>query len=203
MADSATPTRQFQPAGVGVLQSIHDVKYATRTLAAAAIPTSTNFFGAAPSPDLTLDRYDQGNTLVASGKKFTIYQIAVHVFKNTADANIADIQKIVDNCFIQIQTAAKEFSVFPVGMLPYGGGICVQGGNIAVTPAAAPGGITSLGVLNGHPLRKRFALKHPLEVQSNQPFYINLLGPSVTPLTLVSATFVRIELEGVEERAAA
>jgi hypothetical protein len=202
MADSSTPTRQFQPAGVGVLQSIHDVKYATRILAAGTIPGTTNFFGAAPSADLTLDRYDQGNTLVASGKTYTIYQLAVHVFKNTADANLADIQKIVDNCFIQIQTAAKEFGVYPIGMLPYGGGICVQGGNIAVTPAAAPGGITSMGVTNGHPLRKRFALKHPLVIQSNQPFFINMLAPTATPLTLASITIVRIELEGVEERAA-
>jgi hypothetical protein len=202
MADSSTPTRQFQPAGVGVLQSIHDVKYATRILAAGTIPGTTNFFGAAPSADLTLDRYDQGNTLVASGKTYTIYQIATHVFKNTADANLADIQKIVDNCFVQIQTAAKEFGVYPIAMLPYGGGINVQGGNIAVTPAAAPGGITSLGVTNGHPLRKRFSLKHPLVIQSNQPFFINLIAPTATPLALTSATIVRIELEGVEERAA-
>lgn len=202
MADNATPTRQFQPAGVGVLQSIHDFKYATRTLAAAVIPGITNFFGAAPSSDPTLDRYDQGNTLVASGKQFTIFQMAVHVFKNTADANLADLQKVIDNCFLQIITAAKEFGVYPVASLPYGGGLCVQGGNIAVTPAAAPGGITSLGALNGHPLRKRLALKYPLVIQSNQPFSINLLGPTGTPLTLTSATIVRIELEGVEERAA-
>ena len=202
MADSPAPTRQYQPAGVGVLQSIHDLKYATRSLAAAAIPAITNFFGAAPSPDLTLDRYDQGNTLVASGKQFTIYQLAVHVWKNTADANLEDIQKIVDNCFIQIVTAAKEFGVYPVACLPYGGGVNIQGGNVAVTPAAAPGGKTSLGVTNGHPLRKRFSLKHPLIVQSNQPFSVNLVGPTVTPLTLSSITLVRIELEGVEERAA-
>ena len=202
MADLTTPTRQYQPAGVGVMQAIHDFKWATRTLAAAAIPATTNFFGAAPSADSTLDRYDQGNTLVASGKKFTIYQLAVHVFKNTADANLADIQKVIDNCFVRIVTNAKEFGLYPVGALPYGGGICVQGGNIAVTPAAAPGGITSLGVTNGHPLRKRLALRHPLEIQSNQPFYMELVGPSLTPLTLTSATIVRIELEGVEERAA-
>lgn len=203
MADNTTPTRLFQPAGVGVMQQIHDFKYATRTLAAAAVPTSTNYFGAAPSSDLTQDRYDQSNTLVTSGKKFTIFQIGFHLWKATADANIADLEKIIDNCAIRIVTGSKEFGVYPIIDLPAGGGMCIQGGNIAVTPAAAPGGVTSLGVINGHPLRKRLALKCPLEIQSNQAFFCELLAPSGTAaITLTSATITRLELEGVEERPA-
>jgi hypothetical protein len=203
MAEQSTPTRAFQPSGVGLLQQIHDFKYATRSLAAAAIPTTTNFFGAAPSSDPTLDRYDQSGTLVSSGKKFTIYQMAVHIWKNTADANLADLQKIIDNCFIRLVTASKEFGVYPVLALPIGGGLAIQSGQVAVTPAAAPGAFSSQGALNGHPLRKRFALKFPLEIQSNQQFYAELLGPQATPLTLSSITLIRLELEGVEERPAA
>ena len=57
MARTFTPTRQFIPGGVGNSQQIHDTKYATRSLAAVAIPGATNFFGAAPSSDFTVDRY--------------------------------------------------------------------------------------------------------------------------------------------------
>lgn len=203
MADNSTPTRAFQPSGVGLMQVIHDIKWATRSLAAAAIPAQTNFFGAAPSADITLDRYDQSNTLVSSGKKFTIYQMAVHIWKNTFDVNLVDIQRIIDNCFIRIVTASKEFGVYPILDLPAGGGLCVQSGQVAATPVAAPGAFSTAGALNGHPLRKRFALKNPLEIQSNQAFYCELIGPTATPLTLSSVTLVRLELEGVEERPAA
>lgn len=202
MADPVTPTRAYSPSGVGLLQQIHDFKFATRSLAAAALPAVTNFFGAAPSADPTLDRYDQGGTLVSSGKKFTIYQMALHIWKNTADANLADFQRIIDNCFIRLVTNSKEFGLYPVLDLPAGGGLAVQSGQIAVTPAAVPGNFSTMGATNGHPLRKRFALKMPLEIQSNQQFYAELVAPQVTPLTLTSITLVRLELEGVEERAA-
>lgn len=202
MADPVTPTRAYSPSGVGLLQQIHDFKFATRSLAAAALPAVTNFFGAAPSADPTLDRYDQGGTLVSSGKKFTIYQMALHIWKNTADANLADFQRIIDNCFIRLVTNSKEFGLYPVLDLPAGGGLAVQSGQIAVTPAAVPGSFSTMGATNGHPLRKRFALKMPLEIQSNQQFYAELVAPQVTPLTLTSITLVRLELEGVEERAA-
>lgn len=199
---NATPTRAFQPAGIGLMQNIHDFKFATRSLAAAAVPAVTNFFGAAPSSDPTLDRYDQGNTLVSSGKLFTIYQMAVHIWKATQDGNLADFQKLIDNCFIRIVTSSKEFGLYPLIALPAGGGLAIQSGQVAVVPAAAPGGLSTMGALNGHPLRKRFALKHPLQVQSNQSFYAELVAPQTTPITLTSITLVRLELEGVEERAA-
>jgi len=202
MASNPTPTRAFQPAGIGLMQSIHDFKFATRSLAAAAIPAVTNFFGAAPSADPTVDRYDQGNTLVSSGKQFTIYQMALHIWKNTADVNLADFQKIIDNCMIRIVTGSKEFGLYPVLDLPAGGGMAIQSGQIASTPVAAPGAFSTLGAINGHPLRKRFSLKHPLIIQSNQSFYAELVAPQIAPQTLVSITLVRLELEGVEERAA-
>lgn len=203
MAETPTPTRAYQSSGVGLLQPIHDFKFATRSLAAAAIPAVTNFFGAAPSADPTLDRYDQSGTLVSSGKKFTIYQMAVHIWKNTVDVNLADFQRIIDNCFIRLVTASKEFGLYPVASLPYGGGLCIQSGQVAVTPVAAPGAFSTMGASNGHPLRKRFALKMPLEIGSNQQFYAELVAPQVTPLALTSITLVRLELEGVEERPAA
>lgn len=202
MADSTTPTRVYQPAGVGLLQTIHDFKFATRTLAAAAVPAVTNFFGAAPNADPTLDRYDQSGTLVSSGKKFTIFQMALHIWKNTVDVNLGDFQLLIDNCFIRLVTNSKEFGLYPVVSLPVGGGLCIQSGQVAVTPVAAPGAFSTLGATNGHPLRKRFALKHPLEVQSNQSFYAELVAPQATPITMTSITRLRLELEGVEERTA-
>lgn len=197
-----TPTRAFQPAGVGLLAPIHDFKFATRSLAAAVIPAVTNFFGAAPNADPTLDRYDQSGTLCSSGNKFTIWQIAVHIWKNTVDVNLNDLRAIIDNCMIRMTTNSREFGLYPVLDLPAGGGLAVQAGQVASTPVAAPGAFSTMGAVNGHPLRKRFSLKHPLEVGSNQQFFMELVAPQATPITLVSITQVRIELEGVLERVA-
>lgn len=199
---AATPTRIFQPQGVGLDQGIHDFKYATRTIAAGVIPASTNFFGAAPSADQTVDRYDQGNTLVSSGKQFTIYSLGLVVLAGAA-AVLTDFEKVINFCMIRIVTASKEFGVFPVLDLPAGGGLSAQSGQISVTPAASPGAYSINALTNGHPLRKKFALKYPLVIQANQSFYCELVGPTVTTQTLTGAIICRLELEGVEVRPAA
>jgi hypothetical protein len=199
---SPTPTRQFQNVGMGNNQNIHDMKWATRTLVAGAIPTTTNFFGAAPSSDLTVDRYEQGNTLVSSGKLYTIYGIFLQVYAGAA-AVFADFEKLLSYTCIRLVTAQKEYGVFPVSLVPAGGGIYAQGGNISVTPAAAPGGLSVSGLLNGQPGRNAaFTLANPLIIQANQSFYAELLGPTATAQTLTGALNVRIVLDGVEQRAA-
>lgn len=197
-----TPTRIFQPASVGVMQSIHDVKYATRTIAAGVIPAQTNFFGAAPSADATVDRYDQGNTLVSSGKIFTIRQIGLVLIAGAA-AVLTDFEKIINYCALRIVASSKEFGVIPVINLPAGGGLNALGGQVAVTPAASPGAFSVVGTGNGHPMRKRFALQCPLELQANQAFYCELIAPTATTQTLAGAIICRLELEGVEQRPAA
>jgi len=199
---SPTPTRMFQPTGIGQNQKIHDMKWATRTIAAGVIPTTTNFFGASPSSDPTVDRYEQGNTLVSSAKIFTIYGLFAQLLPGAA-AVLGDFEKIINFCAVRLVTAQKEYGVFPLSLLPAGGGLVIQSGQVASTPVAARGAFSTMGALNGHPLRKRFALKQPLEIQSNQQFYAELVAPQVTPLTLTSITLVRLELEGVEERPAA
>ena len=199
---SPTATRQYQNVGTGNSQNIHDMKWATRSLAAGAIPATTNFFGAAPSSDLTVDRYEQGNTLVSSAKIYTIYGVFVQVYAGAA-AIFSDFEKLISYCALRIVTAQKEYGIFPVSLLPAGGGIFAQGGNISVTPAAAPGGLSVSALLNGQPGRNAcFTLANPLIIQANQSFYAELLGPTATAQTLTGALNVRVVLDGVEQRVA-
>jgi len=193
-------TQVGQPMGVYQQSPLHDFKYATRTLAAAVIPSTTNFFGAAPSADPTLDRYEQGNTLVTSGKQFTVYSIGVQVF-GAAAALVTDFADIINFCCVRLVTNQREWGVFPVAQLAGGGGVSALSGQIAVTPAAVPGAQSPLAITNGIPTRQKFRLANPLIVKANQIFYMELLGPVTTPLTLSVAMAVRIELEGQEQRA--
>lgn len=203
------PTRILQPSDASLGNKLHDFKFATRLLAAAALPSTTNFFTAAPSADPTVDRYEQGNTLVTSGKRFTIYQMQVLVrpTNDTDTANLADIQRLIDFTFIRLNISQKEYGVFPLSALPQGGGISALGGQVSVTSAAAPGAFSTAGVTNGAPVRMCFAFQHPLIIQANQQFFAELVAPNgtgiVSAITLTGATMVRLQLEGVEERAAA
>jgi len=104
---------------------------------------------------------------------------------------------------VRIVTASKEFGVFPLLDLPQGGGVCALSGQVSVTAAASPGAFSANALTNGHPLRKKFALKNPLVIQANQSFYMELLGPTTTAQTLTGIMQVRLELEGVEVRPAA
>ena len=199
---SPTPTRQYQNVGIGTNQQIHDMKWATRSIASGVIPTTTNFFGAAPSADLTVDRYEQPNTLVSSAKIYTIYGLFVQLYAG-ASATLLDLEKVCSWTCLRLVTAQKEYGVFPLSLLPAGGGLYVQGGNISVTPAAAPGGQSVTAALNGQPGRNAaFTFANPLIIQANQSFYAELLGPTVTTQTLTGAVSVRVILDGVEQRTA-
>ena len=197
-----TPTRMFQPTGIGQNQRIHDMKWATRTIAAGVIPTTTNFFGSAPSSDPTVDRYEQGNTLVSSAKIYTIYGLFVQIYAGAA-AVLTDFEKLISFCCCRIVTAQKEYGVFPISLLPAGGGLLVQSGQVAVTPAATPGALSIIAALNGQPGRNAaFTFANPLEIQANQPYYMELVGPTATTQTLTGALQVRFVLDGVEQRTA-
>ena len=197
-----TPTRMFQPTGIGQNQRIHDMKWATRTIAAGVIPTTTNFFGSAPSSDPTVDRYEQGNTLVSSAKIYTIYGLFVQIYAGAATV-LTDFEKLISFCCCRIVTAQKEYGVFPISLLPAGGGLLVQSGQVAVTPAATPGALSIIAALNGQPGRNAaFTFANPLEIQANQPYYMELVGPTATTQTLTGALQVRFVLDGVEQRTA-
>lgn len=200
-------TRAYRPMGILSGQTIHDTKYATRSIAAGVIPPALNFFTAAPSVDMTSDRYEQGNTLISSGKKFYIFSILAQVLGGAA-ATLTDLEKVINFCSLRMVTAQKEFGVWPLFMLPAGGGLAIQSGQVAVTPAAIPGNLSIVGACNGMPTREAaFTLARPLEITANQPFYMELLGPTASGVfgaaTLTGAVQVRVVLDGVEDRAAA
>jgi hypothetical protein len=200
-------TRAFSPQGISASQAIHDMKWATRSIAAGVVPAATNFFGAAPNSDVTSDRYEQGNTLVSSGKNFYIYGILTQVFPGAA-AVLTDLEKIVSTCHFRIVTAQKEYGCFPILTLPAGGGLAIQSGQVAVTPAVSPGALSVVAAVNGMPTREAaFTLARPLQIQANQAFYMELIGPTAGAVwgaqTLTGAVTIRVILDGVEERAAA
>jgi len=205
---SPTPTRILQPADTSLGNTIHDVKFATRVLAAGVLGT-TNFFSAAPSADPTVDRYEQGNTLVTSGKRFTIYQIGLMVrpSPDTDTVNLIDMDRLINLCSLRMVISQKEFGLFPLVNIPAGGGISALSGQVSATAAAAPGAFSTAAVSNGIPMRRRFALQCPLIIQANQQFFCEIIAPNgtgvVAAITLTGALIARLELEGVEERAAA
>ena len=201
-------TRQFNPQGIGNLQTIHDIRWATRAFAAGVIGGVTNFFSAAPNADVNVDRYEQGNSLVGSAADFEIHQIGVQL-QGGAAATFADFELVINGCSVRIITASKEYGVFPVYMLAAGGGIGANSGQVAVTAAAAPGGAGGTpGLTNGNPDRRAmFKLCAPLTIQANQSFYAELLAPTgggiVPAITLTGALRIRIVLDGKLTRAAA
>lgn len=184
------------------------MRWATRAFAAGAVPAVTNFFGAAPNADQNVDLYEQGNALVGSGAKFTIRQIAAQIQPGAA-MTFADFESFVNLCSLRIITASKEYGVFPLYMLPAGGGVSAMSGQVSVTAAAAPGGAGGTpGLTNGIPDRRAmFALAEPLTIQANQGFYCELLAPTgggvVPVIALTGALRCRIILDGTIDRSAA
>lgn len=202
-----TPTRAFDPTGVGTFQAIHDTKFATRSIAAGVMPLTTNFFSAPASADPTVDRYEQGNTLVSSAKTFTIFGIGVQLMIGAAGV-LTDLDQVSKYCALRIVTAQKEYGVIPLYMLPQGGGLAIQSNQVSVTPVAAPGAFSTVGVTHGMPARQSmFNLAFPLEIQANQMFYCEVLAPSglgiLAALTNAGAVQIRVVLDGVEKRTAA
>jgi len=200
-------TRQAQNIGVMSGQSLHDFKWATRQFAVGAIPAVTNFFGAAPSSDQTQDRYEQGNTLVSSMKKYTIFSMGCQLIPG-AGAVLRDLEIFTLFTAVRIVTAQKEYGLFPFHVLAAGGGLAIQSGQVAVTPAAAPGGQSTVAATNGMPTNESmFSLAIPLEIQANQAFYCELIAPAAGGLfgaqTLTGIVNVKLFLSGVEDRASA
>jgi len=199
-------TRQYTPGGVGNMQSLHDFRFSSRLFTAVAFPTLTVFFNTAPSPDFTVDRYSAQNNLIDSGQKWVIHQLGVVVFPTLPappTATATDLINILNLCAVRFQISSKEYGLFPLIDLPAGGGPNLGGSQVAVTAAAAPGATSPYGITNGAPQRLKLALCQPLEIQGNQAFYMELLGPSVSGFTLTGPVTIRIELEGEWFRPAA
>lgn len=204
MANTPTPTRLYQPANVGVQVLHHDCRWATRVIPSGALGIQ-NFFGAAPSQDRTADYYEQPATLVTSGKAFTIYGIALKLLAG-ASGTLQDIEKVINSMTLRLISDQREWLNMPVHMIPAGGGLVIQSGQVAVTPGATPGAMSPVGAINGNPERKVMCLRTPLEIGANQQFYAELLAPTAGSAfgtqTLTGAVIAQLVLEGIETRAA-
>jgi hypothetical protein len=199
------PSRLMQDANVGVRAEVHDLRWATKALAAAALPLTTDFFTGAPSTDPCSDRFSAGS-LADSGCSFTIVGLGVHLWSQVAAA-LADIDKIINECSIRMTTNQREIMTIPVFMLPAGGGLSAPGGQVAVTAAASPGGTSPYGVTNGVPDRRAmFRLAQPQTIQPMQQFKCELVAPSgggaYAAITLGTIVNCRIVLDGVLRRVA-
>jgi hypothetical protein len=201
-------TRKAQGTTLIEGQRIHDTKYATKLLASGTVPTITEFFRSAPLGDYTYDNYSSGGNLVDSGKEFVIYQIAVQLIQGTSNT-LLDWEALISKCVLKLTTAQKEYGYFPVLWLPAGGGPVAQSGQVNIAPSGTPTTVTTSPVLatNGTPTRAgMFKLAAPLVIQANQSFKVDLIAPNAVgfaAISLTGTTYVRIMLDGVEQRAAA
>lgn len=204
MPQTPTATRIYQPGNVGLNVQHHDCRWATRTIASGAL-ANQNFFGAAPSADRTSDFYEQPNTLCTSGKIFTIYALGLKLTAG-ASGTLTDIEKVVNTMTLRMMSDQREWLNMPVHLIPAGGGLVIQSGQVAITPAATPGALSPVGALNGNGERKLMVLRTPLEIGANQQFYCELLAPTSASAygaqTLTGAVIAQLILEGIETRAA-
>ena len=202
-----TPTMLFQPTGIGLAAPVHSTYYATKTLThGVAMPSQLDFFTSSPSPDLTLDRYDQANVLVQSGKTLVIYGVGLVIYPTPGGTapSLADYMNIINRCASQFTCNTTEFGIFPILNFPAGGGAFMASGQVNVAPSATPGALESsgVGIANGFPFRKRLQLCYPLKIQTNQKFKWTLIGPQTTPYTPDGDLSLRLELEVAETRMA-
>jgi hypothetical protein len=201
-------TRKAQGTTLIEAQRIHDTKYATKLLASGVLPSITEFFRSAPLGDYTYDNYASGGNLVDSGKEFVIYQIAAQLIDGTSNT-LLDWNALISKLVMKITTAQKEYGYFPLLFLPQGGGLNASGGQVSVSPSATPGVLnsTTVGAGNGIPQHSSmFKLAAPLVIQANQSFKIDVIAPNgvgFTAITLTGSSYLRIILDGIEQRAAA
>lgn len=196
LLDYATSLDPIQSQVLAGKQSISETKYDTLTLAAAAIPASTQFF-ATPSADLAIKNFDGAAQLVSAGKHFLIQTIGVKICSIAAATTAQNILDFINKCSLRLQVDQKIMGTFAVHQLTGAGGIFMpsQGG---VTSAAAPVGATmTTGLENGVPHNQPFRVK-PMLIEGQKNFAAYLIGPTGTAITLAGTLEIKVLLGGLQ-----
>ena len=177
-------------------QSISETKYDTLTLAAAAIPSTTQFF-ATPSSDVAHKNFEGPSQLITSGKLFLVQTIGVVISQIAAAATAQNLLDLINNCAVRLQVDQKIMGTFPLHQLTGFGGAFLAG-QTAVTAAAAPAGATAnFGITNGVPQNQPFRLR-PMLIEGQKNFAAYLIGPTGTVITLAGAVDLKLCVGGLQ-----
>ena len=177
-------------------QSISETKYDTLTLAAAAIPSTTQFF-ATPSSDVARKNFEGPSQIVTSGKLFLVQTIGVVISQIAAAATAQNLLDLINNCAVRLQVDQKIMGTFPLHQLTGFGGAFLAG-QTAVTAAAAPAGATAnFGITNGVPQNQPFRLR-PMLIEGQKNFAAYLIGPTGTVITLAGAVDLKLCVGGLQ-----
>lgn len=189
----------LDPAQAGLLvgkQSISEVKYDTISFAAAAVPSSTQFF-ASPSSDLAIKNFEGPGQLVLSGKLFLIQSLAVKIVDISAALTAQNIVDFINKTAIRLQVDQKICGTFPLHMLTGAGGPYLPS-QVAVTSAVAPAGaVSNFGVENGVPQNQPFRVR-PLLVEGQKSLAAYLIGPTGTPIVLAGTLSIKVIVNGLQ-----
>lgn len=194
--DFATSLDPAQALALKGKQSISETKYDTLTLAAAAVPSSTQFF-ASPSADLAIKNFEGPGQLVLSGKLFLIQTIGFQITAIAAATTAQNIADVINNCAIRFQVDQKVMGTFPLMQLTGFGGAYVPS-QVGVTAAAAPAGaVANFGITNGVPQNQPFRVR-PMLIEGQKSFAAYLIGPTGTAITLAGTLGVKLMLGGLQ-----
>lgn len=177
-------------------QSISETKYDTLTLAAAAIPSTTQFF-ATPSSDVARKNFEGPSQLITSGKLFLVQTIGVVISQIAAAATAQNLLDLINNCAVRLQVDQKIMGTFPLHQLTGFGGAHLSS-QVAVTAAAAPAGAAAnFGITNGMPQNQPFRLR-PMLIEGQKNFAAYLIGPTGTVITLAGAVDLKLCVGGLQ-----
>lgn len=196
LLDYATSLDPLQAQMIAGKQAISETKYDTLTFAAAAVPSSTQFF-AAPSSDLGIKNFDSASQLVSSGKLFLAQTLAVKITGIAAATTAQNIIDFFNRCALRLQVDQKIMGTFCLHQLTGAGGIFApsQGG---VTVAAAPvGAMMTTGLENGVPQNQPFRIK-PLLIEGQKNFAAYIIGPTGTAITLAGTLEIKVLIGGLQ-----
>jgi hypothetical protein len=199
LLDYATSLDPIQAQMLAGKQCISETKYDTLTLAAAAIPSSTQFF-AAPSSDVAIKNFEGPGQLVLAGKLFLIQTIAVKIGSIAAAVTAQNVIDFVNRCALRLQVDQKIMGTFKIHQLTGAGGLFTSS-QVAATVAANPvGGAATTGMENGTPQNQPFRVK-PLLIEGQKNFAAYLIGPSGTAITLAGTLEIAVLVGGLQYQA--
>lgn len=199
LLDYATSLDPIQAQMIAGKQCVSETKYDTLTFAAAAVPSSTQYFSS-PSSDVAIKNFEGPGTLVLSGKLFLIQTIAIKIMSIAAATTAQNIVDFINRTALRIQIDQKVMGTFCTHQLTGAGGVFTSS-QAGVTPGAAPvGALMTGGLENGTPQNQPFRIK-PLLVEGQKQFSAFLIGPTGTALTLAGTLEIKVLVGGLQYQA--
>ena len=165
------------------VELVNKVHYYNEALAAAAITTEYDLFGAAPTDplDWSLDQAGQ-----------MPYPVAVYGMAAVFIGDLLDWKAFMDNAYVQIVVADKNYPSYPVDCLPAAGGM-----NSHLMSDAAAAAYLVEEIRNGVAAAGSLLIFPPIAIDKGQQFKVKRRTKSGT---ITTASTFKIRLYCVEAR---